>query len=80
MNSPTDSVKSRADQVDNQLDVLGKALFGLTIACARCHDHKFDPIPTKDYYSLAGILHSTQLREMLDRFARDGAKRLNASQ
>ena len=63
LNSPTDSVKSRADQVDNQIDVVGKALFGLTIACARCHDHKFDPIPTADYYSLGGILHSTQLRE-----------------
>ncbi len=64
LNSPTDSVKSRADQVDNQLDVLGRAMFGLTVACARCHDHKFDPIPTKDYYSLAGILHSTQMREI----------------
>ncbi len=63
LNSPTDSVKARADQVDNQLDVIGKSLFGLTVACARCHDHKFDPIPTKDYYSLAGILHSTQLRQ-----------------
>ena len=63
LNSPTDSVKSRADQVDNQIDVLSKAFFGLTVACARCHDHKFDPIPTADYYSLGGVLHSTQLRE-----------------
>ena len=63
LNSPTDSIQARADQVDNQLDVIGKAFFGLTIACARCHDHKFDPIPTADYYSMAGILHSTQMRE-----------------
>lgn len=63
LNSATDSVKSRADEVDNQIDVLGKAFQGLTIACARCHDHKFDPIPTKDYYALAGILHSTGMRE-----------------
>ncbi len=63
LNSPTDSILARADQVDNQLDVIGKAFFGLTIACARCHDHKFDPIPTADYYSMAGILHSTQMRE-----------------
>src|SRR5439155_8002074 len=63
INSPTDSIKSRADQVDNQLDVLGKAFLGLTVACARCHDHKFDPIPTSDYYSLAGILHSTEISE-----------------
>ena len=63
LNSPTDPVKSRADEVDNQLDVLGKAMLGLTLACARCHDHKFDPIPTADYYSIAGILHSTDYAE-----------------
>jgi cytochrome c553 len=63
LNSATDSVKSRADIVDNQIDVLGKAFLGLTVACARCHDHKFDPIPAADYYSLAGILHSTYIRE-----------------
>ena len=63
LNSATDSVKSRADEVDNQIDVMGKAFQGLTVACARCHDHKFDPIPTADYYSLAGVLHSTELRE-----------------
>ena len=63
LNSATDSVKSRADEVDNQIDVMGKAFLGLTTACARCHDHKFDPIPTADYYALAGILHSTGIRE-----------------
>ena len=63
LNSPTDSVKSKADTVDNQIDVLSKAFLGLTVACARCHDHKFDPIPTADYYSLAGILHSTAIRD-----------------
>ena len=49
-----------SDIVDEQLDTLGKAMMGMTIGCARCHDHKFDPIPTKDYYALAGILQSTQ--------------------
>ena len=44
------------DRIDEQLDVLGKALLGQTLACARCHDHKFDPVPTRDYYALAGIL------------------------
>ena len=63
LNSATDSVKSRADEVDNQIDVMSKAFFGLTVACARCHDHKFDPIPTADYYALAGVLHSTALTE-----------------
>ena len=63
LNGATDSEKSRADQVDNQIDVMGKAFLGLTVACARCHDHKFDPIPTADYYSLAGIMHSTEILE-----------------
>ena len=63
LNSPTDSIKRRADEVDNQLDVLAKAFLGLTVSCARCHDHKFDPIPTADYYSLAGVLHGTRLLE-----------------
>ena len=63
LNSATDSVKSRADQVDNQIDVFSKTFLGLTVACARCHDHKFDPIPTADYYALAGVMHSTRVRE-----------------
>ncbi|MCP5115360.1 MAG: DUF1549 domain-containing protein, partial [bacterium] len=63
LNSATDSVKSRADEVDNQIDVMSKAFLGLTVACARCHDHKFDPLPTADYYALAGVLHSTNIRE-----------------
>jgi len=65
LNSTTDPVKSRADDVDNQIDVVGKAFSGLTIACARCHDHKFDPIPTAEYYGIAGILHSTEYREVV---------------
>ncbi|MFN0106786.1 MAG: PSD1 and planctomycete cytochrome C domain-containing protein [Bryobacteraceae bacterium] len=65
LNSATDSAKSRADTVDNQLDVIGKTFLGLTVACARCHDHKFDPIPTADYYGMAGILHSTGMREVV---------------
>ncbi len=63
LNSPTDSVKSRADQIDNQIDVIAKATQGLTVSCARCHDHKFDPIPTADYYSLFGIFQSTHMSE-----------------
>jgi hypothetical protein len=63
LNSATDSEKSRADDVDNQIDVAGKTFLGLTVACARCHDHKFDPIPTADYYALAGVFRSTDLRE-----------------
>ena len=46
--------------VDEQIDTIGKSFLGMTIGCARCHDHKFDPIPTSDYYALAGIFLSTQ--------------------
>ncbi|MBM4071706.1 MAG: DUF1553 domain-containing protein, partial [Planctomycetes bacterium] len=48
------------DIIDEQLDTIGKGFLGMTVGCARCHDHKFDPIPTKDYYALAGILKSTR--------------------
>jgi len=53
------------DVVDDQIDVLGRSLMGLTLACARCHDHKFDPVLTSDYYALAGIFRSTvSVRDM----------------
>ena len=55
-----DKVKMFYDIVDEQIEVTSKAFLGLTIACARCHDHKFDPISTKDYYSLASIFASTK--------------------
>ncbi len=55
-----DKVKMFYDIVDEQIEVTSKAFLGLSIACARCHDHKFDPISTKDYYSLASIFASTK--------------------
>lgn len=58
-----DPVKKEMDIIDEQLDTLSKAFLGMTVACARCHDHKFDPIPTADYYSLAGIFKSTKTME-----------------
>ena len=48
------------DVVDEQIDVTTRAFLGLTASCARCHDHKFDPIPSRDYYALAGIFRSTR--------------------
>jgi Protein of unknown function (DUF1549)./Planctomycete cytochrome C./Protein of unknown function (DUF1553). len=54
-----DKKQLEMDAIDEQLDVLGKAFLGQTLSCARCHDHKFDPIPTSDYYALAGILKSS---------------------
>jgi cytochrome c553 len=47
------------DNVDEQIDAVSRGVLGLTVSCARCHDHKFDPIPTADYYALAGIFTST---------------------
>ncbi len=58
--SPVDSRADHANRIDNQIDVFGKAVLGLTLACARCHDHKFDPIATKDYYSLFSVLASSR--------------------
>ncbi|MCE9606488.1 MAG: DUF1553 domain-containing protein, partial [Planctomycetia bacterium] len=49
------------DVADEQIEAIGKGLLGMTIGCARCHDHKFDPIPTADYYALAGIFRSTSV-------------------
>jgi cytochrome c553 len=49
------------DNVDEQIDVVTRSVLGLTVSCARCHDHKFDPVPTTDYYALAGIFTSTEL-------------------
>src|SRR5205823_4854155 len=60
VHSPVDLLEDGAAKVDNQIDVMGKALLGLTIACARCHDHKFDALTTKDYYALAGFIHSSR--------------------
>jgi hypothetical protein len=53
----------RMDVADEQLDTIGRAVLGLTLGCARCHDHKFDPIPTADYYALAGIMTSTDVMQ-----------------
>jgi hypothetical protein len=53
-------LKFELDTVDEQIDVTTQAFLGVTAACARCHDHKFDPIPQRDYYALAGIFRSTE--------------------
>jgi hypothetical protein len=60
--SPVDIRADESDRIDNQIDVLGKTFLGLTVACARCHDHKFDPISTKDYYALMGYLESSRMQ------------------
>ncbi len=64
-----DKEKMVMDIVDEQIEVTSKAFMGLTVACARCHNHKFDPIPTKDYYALAGIFKSTKAMATLNTVA-----------
>jgi ribosomal protein S21 len=55
-----DKEQLRMDVIDLQIDAIGKGLLGLTVSCARCHDHKFDPVAQKEYFGLAGILGSTR--------------------
>ena len=56
-----DKEKIISDMADDNIDTVGKAFLGLTLGCARCHDHKFDPISTEDYYALAGIFYSSHI-------------------
>jgi hypothetical protein len=58
-----DKQRQRMDIADEQMETIGRAALGQTLGCARCHDHKFDPVPTADYYALAGILTSTKVME-----------------
>jgi hypothetical protein len=58
--SEQNKLQFQMDLADEQIDAMTQAFLGLTVACARCHDHKFDPIPQRDYYALAGILRSTE--------------------
>lgn len=78
--------KAAADELDDRIDTLARGLLGLTVACARCHDHKFDPISQRDYYALAGIFSSSSYREaplvpqeVVQRFE-EGQKRINEQQ
>src|SRR5204862_5779306 len=51
-------LNNQPDIIDDRIDVVSRGLLGLTVTCARCHDHKYDPIPTRDYYSLYGVFAS----------------------
>jgi len=64
VHSPVDIRKDETDRIDNRLDVLSKTFLGLTVACARCHDHKFDAISQRDYYALAGFALSGSYRQV----------------
>ena len=58
--APVDAKGEQAARIDNQLDVFSKTFLAMTVACARCHDHKFDAISTRDYYALAGFMQSSR--------------------
>lgn len=64
VHSPVDIRKDETDRFDNMIDVMSKAFLGLTVACARCHDHKFDAISAADYYALSGFLQSSDYRQV----------------
>ena len=63
--APTDVLANEADIMDNQIDVFGKTFLGLTVSCARCHDHKFDAISTADYYAMTAFLQSSARQEVV---------------
>ena len=64
-----DQAKLVMDIIDEQIDTTGRAILGLSLGCARCHDHKFDPVTQRDYYALAGIFKSTTTMDSLKRLA-----------
>ena len=63
--APTDALEERVRVIDNQIDVLSKAFLGVTVSCARCHDHKFDPIGQSDFYALYGVLASCRPAQLV---------------
>ncbi|MEZ6058635.1 MAG: PSD1 and planctomycete cytochrome C domain-containing protein [Planctomycetaceae bacterium] len=64
VHSPVDIRQEEAERFDNMIDVYSKTFLGLTVACARCHDHKFDPISAADFYAMQGYLQSTSYRQV----------------
>ncbi len=64
VHSPVDIRQDECDRIDNKLDVLSKTFLGLTVACARCHDHKFDAITQRDYYALSGFVLGSPFRQV----------------
>lgn len=65
-----DKVKLEMDMIDEQIETTGRAFMAATFGCARCHDHKFDPVPTDDYYAMAAIFKSTQTMDSLKTIAK----------
>ena len=74
-----DKPKLVMDMVDEQIDVVSRAFLGLTVGCSRCHDHKFDPIPARDYYALAGIFKSTRTMANLSFVSKFNERRITGT-
>lgn len=72
----TDPYRLKMEMVDDMINVTSQGFLGLTVACARCHDHKFDPIPTSDYYAMGGIFGSTKIVGDFSQYWRDGRQRM----
>ena len=64
--TPEGDATARAETLDDRVDTVTRGLLALTVSCARCHDHKFDPIPTQDYYSIAGVFQNTRNDDRID--------------
>ncbi|PHS06955.1 MAG: hypothetical protein COA78_13860 [Blastopirellula sp.] len=75
-----DETKMEMDIIDEQVSTVASAFMGLTFGCARCHDHKFDPFPTTDYYALAGIFKSTKTMEHFKKIAKWHENELNTEE
>jgi hypothetical protein len=72
----TDPNRLKLEMADDMINATSQGILGLTVSCARCHDHKFDPIPTADYYALAGIFGSTKIVGDFSQYWRDGRQRM----
>ena len=72
----TDPNRLRMEIIDDMIGTTAQGFLGLSAQCARCHDHKFDPIPTADYYAMAGVFGSTRVLDQLNNYWRDGRPRL----
>src|SRR6185295_18170550 len=64
VHSPVDIRQDECERIDNKVDVFSKTFLGLTVSCARCHDHKFDPIRAQDYYAMSGFFLGSSFRQV----------------
>lgn len=76
--SPVDIRQDEADRIDNMIDVTSKTFQGLTVSCAKCHDHKFDPISAADYYAFYGIMESTRFSPIPADLSQEDEKNVKA--